>query len=61
MPLIHIVFILIVAGVGLWAVNRYIPMAGSVKTILNWVVIIVIVLWLLQVFGVIDGPTIQLN
>ena len=61
MPLINIVLILIVAGVGLWAINRFIPMAGSVKTILNWVVIIVIVLWLLQVFGVIDGPNIQLN
>lgn len=61
MPLINIVLILIVAGVGLWAINRFIPMAGSVKTILNWVVIIVLVLWLLQVFGVIDGPNIQLN
>jgi len=61
MPLINIVLVLIVAGVALWAINRFIPMAGPVKTILNWVVIIVIVLWLLQVFGVIDGPNIQLN
>jgi len=61
MPLINIVFILIIAGVGLWAINRFIPMASSVKTILNWVVIVVICLWLLQVFGVIDGPSIKLN
>lgn len=61
MPLLNIVFVLVIAGVGLWAINRFIPMAGSVKTILNWVVIIVVVLWLLQVFGVIDGPNIRLK
>ena len=51
MPLIQLVLILIVVGVLLWLVNSYIPMAGSIKTILNAVVIIVVVLWLLSVFG----------
>lgn len=55
MPLLHIVVVLVVAGVGLWAINRFIPMASSVKTILNWVVVIVIAVWLLQTFGLIDG------
>lgn len=55
MPLIHIVLILIVAGVGLWAINSYIPMAKSVKSILNIVVVVVLCIWLLQLFGVIDG------
>lgn len=53
MPLIHVVIVLIVVGVVLWLVNSYIPMAGSIKTILNAVVIIVVVLWLLSVFGLI--------
>jgi hypothetical protein len=53
MPLIHVVIVLIVVGVLLWLVNSYIPMAGSIKTILNAVVIIVVVLWLLSVFGLI--------
>jgi hypothetical protein len=52
MPLINLVVILIVVGVLLWLVNRYIPMAGSIKSILNAVVVIVVVLWLLNVFGV---------
>jgi hypothetical protein len=43
--------ILIVVGVLLWLVNRFIPMAGSIKSILNAVVVIVVVLWLLNVFG----------
>ncbi len=53
MPLIHVVIVLIVVGVILWLINSYIPMAGSIKTILNAVVIIVVVLWLLSVFGLI--------
>jgi hypothetical protein len=44
---------LIVVGVILWLINSYIPMAGSIKTILNAVVVIVVVLWLLSVFGLI--------
>ena len=53
MPLIHVVLTLIVVGVVLWLVNSYIPMAGSIKAILNAVVVIVVVLWLLSVFGLI--------
>ena len=53
MPLIHVVLVLIVVGVLLWLINAYIPMAGSIKSILNGVVIVVVVLWLLSVFGLI--------
>ncbi len=51
MPLIHIFVVLIVVGVLLWLVNRFIPMAGSIKSILNAVVVILVVVWLLNVFG----------
>jgi len=52
MPLIQLVAVLIVVGVLLWLVNRFIPMAGSIKSILNAVVVICVVLWLLNVFGI---------
>lgn len=55
MPLIHLVIVLIVVGVLLWAVNTYIPMDGKIKSILNVVVVIAVVLWLLQAFGVLDS------
>ncbi len=55
MPLVQVVLVLIVVGVILWLINRFIPMAGSIKTILNAVVVIVVILWLLSVFGVL-GP-----
>lgn len=51
MPLINIVIVLIVVGVLLWLVNRFIPMQGTIKSILNGVVVIAVVLWLLNVFG----------
>lgn len=51
MPLLQIVIALIVVGVLLWLVNRFIPMQGTIKSILNGVVIIAVVLWLLNVFG----------
>lgn len=55
MPLINIIGVLVVAGLGLWAINTFIPMAKPVKTILNVVVVVVLCLWLLQTFGVIDN------
>jgi hypothetical protein len=51
MPLVQVVMVLIVVGVLLWLVNRYIPMQGTIKNILNAVVVIATVVWLLQVFG----------
>ena len=51
MALVQVVLVLIIIGVLLWLVNRFIPMAGSIKSILNVVVVIAVVIWLLKVFG----------
>ncbi len=51
MPLINLVFVLIVVGVALWLINRYIPMASSIKTILNVVVVVAVGVWVLQAVG----------
>ena len=51
MPLINLVVALIVVGVALYLINRYIPMASSIKTILNVVVVVVVCVWVLQVVG----------
>src|SRR2546425_5729941 len=45
MPLITIVLVLIVVGVILWLINNYIPMAGSIKAILNVVVVVAVAIW----------------
>jgi len=57
MPLVHVLLTLIVVGVLLWLVNRYIPMQSTIKSILNAVVVIVLVVWLLQVFGLLASIT----
>jgi hypothetical protein len=50
-PLLEIVVTLIVVGVLLGLINRYIPMAGSIKSLLNAIVVIAVVIWLLKIFG----------
>lgn len=51
MPLLNLVVVLIVVGVGLYLINRYIPMASSIKSILNVLVVVVVCVWLLQAVG----------
>ena len=51
MPLLNIVIVLIIAGVILHLINRYVPMASSIKTILNIVVVVSVGVWVLQVTG----------
>ena len=55
MPFINLVIALIVIGVLLWLVNNYIPMARSIKRILNIVVVVAVVLWLLSSFGILTS------
>jgi len=51
MPLAYVVLGLIVIGMLLWLINTYVPMAGSIKAILNAVIVIVVCVWLLKAFG----------
>ncbi len=51
MPLLQVVLVLVVVGVLLWLVNSFIPMQGTIKSILNAIVVIAVVVWLLNVFG----------
>ena len=55
MSSISLVIVLIVVGVLLWAANTYIPMDHKIKTIVNIVVVIAVVLWLLKAFGVLGS------
>ena len=57
MQLLSLVFVLIIAGVGLYVINNYIPMASSIKTILNIVVVVAVCVWVLQGLGLWTGLT----
>ena len=55
MPILNVIIAILVVGVILWLINRYIPMQRTIKNILNAVVVIVPVIWLLKVFGVLGS------
>jgi hypothetical protein len=55
MSLITLILVIIVVGVLLWLVDTYIPMNPNIKRILEAVVVIALVLWLLQVFGLLNS------
>jgi hypothetical protein len=55
MSLIGLVVTLIVVGVLLWLLETYIPMDATIKRIIQVVVIICVVLWLLNAFGLFAG------
>jgi hypothetical protein len=55
MPLINLVIALVIVGVALYLINRYIPMASSIKSILNVVVVVVVGIWVLQAVGLWAG------
>jgi undecaprenyl pyrophosphate phosphatase UppP len=49
------VIALIIVGVALYLINRYIPMASSIKSILNVVVVVAVAVWVLQAVGLWGG------
>jgi hypothetical protein len=57
MSLMTVVLTICVVGVLLWLINRFIPMQSQIKGILNGVVVIVLVVWLLNAFGLIHYLT----
>ena len=46
MGVLGLVLTLVVVGVLLWLLNNYVPMDSKIKTIINVVVVIVVVIWL---------------
>ena len=57
MSLLTILLVLIVAGVILYLINNYIPMDHKIKNLLNIVVVIILIVWLLKVFGLLSYLT----
>lgn len=51
MPLIQIVITLVIVGVLMWLINHFIPMQSSIRSVLNGLVTIVLVVWLMNAFG----------
>jgi hypothetical protein len=54
MPLTTVIIAIVAVGVVLWLVNRFIPMQSQIKSILNGLVVIVLVLWIGNLYGIFD-------
>lgn len=54
MSILTILLVIVLVGVLLWAVDRFIPMSAGMKTLLHVVAAIVVILWLLKVFGLLS-------
>jgi hypothetical protein len=59
MSIIGVLVLVAVIGFVLWLVTTYVPMAPPIKAILVAIVVIVLAVWLLNVFGLIGGGTID--
>lgn len=54
MSILGVLIALIIVGVILYVVNR-IPMDATIKLIANAIVLILVLIWVLQVFGLLPG------
>jgi uncharacterized protein YhhL (DUF1145 family) len=54
--LIQTLIVLVVVGVVLYLINQYIPMAPPIKTVINVLIVLVLVVWLLRMAGLLGGP-----
>ena len=55
MALVTLIIVLVVVGFLLWAIQTFIPMNAKIKLLLQVVVVIVMVLWVLSAFGLLDA------
>ena len=60
MTIIDIALILSLVGVVLWLVDAYIPMAAGIKSLLNVVGFVIVLTWILHVFGLIHFSPIRI-
>lgn len=60
MNIIAVLLVLAAIGFILWLVNQYIPMQPPFKIVMNVIVVIILILWLLKVFGLVSGFNLNL-
>lgn len=59
--MLYVLIVLLIVAVALWLWNTYVPSAPPpmqiVKVVVNIVVVLFALIWLLNVFGYLGGPT----
>jgi hypothetical protein len=59
--MITIIIYLVIVGVALYLLNTYVPMAAPIKTVINVIVVLILIIWLLNAFGIahFQGPNLR--
>jgi len=57
MPLITLIIVIAIVGFVLYLIETYIPMPAPFKLVIQVIIVIVLLLWVLQLFGI-AGPTV---
>lgn len=50
MDMLTVLITLVVVGFALWLINR-IPMQSTIRTIVNSIVVVIVLIWLFKLFG----------
>jgi len=63
--MIELLIILVIVGFVLFLFNRFVPLEPNIKSLINYVVIfiiaLVVILFILRIFGIYDGPNLRLR
>jgi len=51
--MLYVIFILILIGIAMWAINQFIPMEPTFRKLVNVVIILCTIVWLIGAFGII--------
>ena len=54
--MIGLIIVLVIIGVCLYLIENFVPMDPTIKTVIRVVVVLCVVLYLLQAFGIVDVP-----
>jgi len=61
MNIISLIVVLVILGLALYLIETYIPMSPPIKTVLRVVVVLFIVLWLLNITGLLSSPVLRIR
>ncbi len=59
--MITVIIVLVICGVCLYLLENYVPMSPPIKVVLRVLVVLILIVWLLQVFGITNLPNVRLR
>ena len=61
MSILSLLLVVIVVGILLWWVETYVPLSPPIKRLLQGIVVLFLILWILQAFGLLSLGSMRLR